>query len=274
MTRRKLGRLVKNAVLLIGAVVMLYPIALIVMSSFKTMADFLVNSTGLPTSLTLSNYVTAWRDANFGGYFMNTVLVTSASVLGIVLASSMAGYAISRKFRGSRLIFGYLLLGMMIPAQATIISLFGLVNELGLLNTYVALILVYIAYMVSIGILLFRGYFITLPPELREAGLLDGCSEMGVFWRIMLPSAKPVIATIIIFGFMFVWNDFFMPLVLMTDPDKYTVSVGLLALQGQYSNNWPALFAAMTIILLPVLVLFVFLQRYFVAGLTGGAVKG
>lgn len=244
------------------------------MSSLKTAADFMGNPVGLPLTITFDNYRLAWEQARLGQFFLNSIVVTVLSVVGITLLGAMAAYGLSKHFRGNQLLFIYFLLGMMIPAQATIITLFVFLKQISLLNTFTGLILVYIAQSLPLAILIFSGFFKTIPKELEEASMLDGCSEWKTFWLIILPVSKPVLATVIILTGLAVWNDFFLPLVLIMDQDKLTLPVGLLRLRGEFSTNWPQFFAAMNIIALPIIILFLFLQKQFIKGLTSGSVKG
>jgi raffinose/stachyose/melibiose transport system permease protein len=270
----KIENLFTYILLIITGLLVLYPILLIFMSSFKTGIDFMGNPVGLPSGITFENYTVAWEEGNFGRYFFNSIFVTMMSVLGITLFGAMAAYGLNRNFKGNQLLFIYFLLGMMIPAQATIIMLFIFLKQIALLNTYLGLILVYIAQSLPLAILIFSGFFKTIPKQLEEAALLDGCSELRTFWVIILPISRPVIATVIILTGLQVWNDFFLPLILILDQDMYTLPVGLLSLRGEFSTNWPAFFAAMNIIAIPIIVIFLFLQKHFIKGLTSGSVKG
>lgn len=270
----KIESLFTYILLIFIGLLVLYPIILILISSFKTGVDFMNNPVGLPSAITFENYKVAWKQANFGQFFSNSIFVTTMSVLSITLFGAMAAYGLNRRFSGHQLIFIYFLLGMMVPAQATIITLFIFLKQIALINTYTGLILVYIAHSLPLAILIFSGFFRTIPKELEEAALLDGCSEIRTFRVIILPISRPVIATVIILTGLQVWNDFFMPLVLIMDKDMFTLPVGLLRLRGEFSTNWPAFFAAMNIIAIPIIVMFLFLQKHFIKGLTSGSVKG
>lgn len=252
----------------------LYPVTLIFLTSLKTNADFMGNPTGWPAAFTFDNYVQAWQRANFHRYYGNSLLVTLMSVLGITLFGSMAAYALRRPFRGSGATFNYFLIGIMIPAQTTIITTFIFLKQTHLLSTYTGLILVYIAHQLPLAIFIFAGFFRTVPKELEEAAMLDGCSEIGTFVKIMLPISRPIIATVVILTGLAVWNDFFLPLILMLDSDKHTLPVGLLRLRGEFSTDWPVFFSAMGMLIAPVIIAYLFLQKQFIKGLTSGSVKG
>lgn len=260
--------------LILTSIFVLYPMVLILMSSLKTTPEFMGNPIGFPRSITFDNYWNAWEQANFGNFSVNSILITVASVIGTVVFGSMAAYGLCKKFRGSKVLFNYFLLGLMIPTQTTIITLFIFMKNLHLLSTYSGLVLVYVSHLLPLAIFIFIGFFQALPKEMEEAAEIDGCSDQGIFWRIILPVSRPVIATVIILTGLNVWNDFFLPLILMLDQGKLTLPVGLMRLRGEFSTNWPQFFAAMGMIMIPVVVLFMFMQKQFVKGLTSGSVKG
>jgi raffinose/stachyose/melibiose transport system permease protein len=260
--------------LILTSIIVLYPMGLIVISSLKTTPQFMGNPVGLPTSFSFENYIIAWEKANFGNFYKNSILVTSMSIAGITICGAMAAYGLRNYFRGQRLLFNFFLLGLMIPAQATIITTFIFLKQIHLLSTYTGLILVYMSHMLPLAIFIFSGFFKSIPKELEEAALLDGCSELATFWKIIIPISRPVIATVIILTGLSVWNDFFLPLILMLDQSKHTLPVGLLRLKGEFSINWPLFFSAMTMLMVPIIILFLFLQRQFIKGITSGAVKG
>lgn len=261
-------------ILLITSGLVLYPIFLIFISSLKTSTEFMGNPIGLPSDITFENYKMAWEKANFGQFAINSVIVTGVSVLGIVLLGAMAAYSFRRKFRGHQLFFNFFLLGLMIPTQATIITLFIFLKQIHLLNSLTGLIFYYMAHFLPLSIFIFAGFFRTIPKELEEAAMLDGCSQFMTFWKVILPISKPVISTVVILTGMAVWNDFLMPLILIMDKEKYTLGVGLLRLKGEFSVNWPNFFAAMSMLITPIIILFLFLQKHFINGLTSGSVKG
>lgn len=272
--RLRIERTGLYAVLFLLSAVVLYPIGLILASSLKTSKDFMGNPVGLPESLTFGNYISAWEKANFSQYYMNSILVTALSVLGITLFGAMAAYALKNAFRGRSALFNYFLLGLMIPAQTTIITTFIFLKQISLLSTYSGLILVYVSHSLPLAIFIFAGFFRGIPKELEEAALLDGCSEISTFWRIILPISRPVIATVIILTGITVWNDFFLPLILMLDQAKHTLPVGLIRLKGEFSIDWPLFFSAMAMLMVPVIIVFLLMQKHFIKGMTSGAVKG
>ncbi len=258
----------------VTSALILYPLALIFVSSMKSSSEFMTDPFAWPHSWSLDNYLIAWESANFSTYFGNSFLLTSVSVIFITLFGSMTAYALNWNFRGSRQLFSYFLLGIMIPLQAKIITLFVLLKQLSIINTHFGLILVFISFNLSLAIFIFFGFFKTIPRDLKEAAFLDGCSEVGTFWRIILPVSRPIIATVIILTGLHVWNSFFLPLILLQDKKLFPITLGLQRLKGEFSVNWPVFFSAMVMLMIPIIVVFIIMQKQFIKGLTSGAIKG
>ncbi len=273
MTPRGLLRqLPLQAILAITALIWVFPFVWMVSSSFKTNREFL--SAGLdliPQQLRTENYVRAWEVANFSQYFQNSVIVTITTVTIVVVISALTGYALARvEFPGKRPLIVVYAATLFIPKGYTIIPVYQLIRELGLLNTLPGLILAEAGAAPVLFALLFMAHFSGIPQELDEAAELDGASFGQTFVHVMLPLAKPMIATTIVLQFMWTWNSFFTPLVLtLNNPDLRTLTVGMYAFVGEYNTDWTGLTAAALISIVPVLVLFLALQRFFIAGLTG-----
>lgn len=250
-----------------------FPFLWMLSGSLKTSSEFLERGINLlPQHWVWSNYQEAWSAARFDVYFKNSVFVSLMASLIVIVITSLAGYALARSsFPGKFLIIGLIALTMFLPKGYTIIPIFNLVKDLGLLNTLWSVILVNAGTSVVFNTFLFVGYFTTLPKELEEAAALDGANRIAIYWRIALPLARPMIATVGLFEFLDNWNGFFIPLVFtLGQPDLRTLAVGIYA----YSDrNWPVLSAAATLSVLPTLVLFFLLQRLFVTGLAG-AMRG
>jgi raffinose/stachyose/melibiose transport system permease protein len=270
----RLEQVATYAILSFTSLLILYPMSLIFISSLKTSPEFMANPFGWPKSLTFSSYEAAWNNAHFSTYFANSAIITIASVVSIVLLGSMTAYGLTWNFKGSKPLFSYFLLGIMIPIQAKIITLFILLKQLGIINTHLGLILVFIAFNLSLAIFIFFGFFKTIPTDLRDAAQLDGCSEVAAFWRIILPISRPIIATVVILTGLYVWNSFFLPLILLQDKRLFPITLGLQRLKGEFSVDWPLFFAAMVMLMIPMIVLFILMQKQFIKGLTSGAVKG
>jgi len=267
--------LVHAALLIIGFFYM-YPFLWMLGSSLKTPGEFFTaGASFLPQTPQWRNYADAWQAANFGTYFLNTVIVAVSSTVLVVLFTAMAGYVIARhRFPGRAVIVGAIAALYFLPDGYAIVPLFDLVNALGLLNSYAALILVLTSGALIYFTILFAGYFTTLPKELEESAVIDGANLLQTFWAVALPQARPMAATVGLFYFMNAWNAFFIPLVLTVgNPKMRTLAVGMQAFVGENSTQWTWVCAGAVISVVPVMLLFFFLQRYFVDAIAG-AVKG
>ncbi|QCJ00294.1 carbohydrate ABC transporter permease [Agrobacterium larrymoorei] len=258
------------------ALVWVAPFIFIVFTSLKSPAD--VTSTGAfmpPVDVAWDNYSSAWNRGSFARSFVNSVIITIVKVpLGLAI-SAMAAYALAKM----RLKFGKALLllvvfGTMIPFQVMLAPLFTLVNSFGLIDTYPGVILPYIAFGVPYQVFILHGFFKGIPKELSEAALIDGASHFTIFRRIFLPVCLPVLAALFILDFVSTWNEFAMALVLLQDQKMWTLPLGLMSFQGQFSSNYGELNAAIVMTVLPATLVYLIFQRYFVSGLTSGAVKG
>jgi ABC-type glycerol-3-phosphate transport system permease component len=248
-----------------------YPLLWVVSSSLKTNAEIFSGSGLIPAVPQWQNYVRAWQNAHIGEYFFNTVIITVTSVAIALISSAMIGYAIGRySFPGKKLIIGLFVVTVFIPQGYTIIPVFQVVNSLGLTNTLWGVTLAEAGSELVLSILLFAGFFSQLPRELEEAAIMDGANFFRVFWQIMLPLSKPIIATTIIMRFITTWSSFLVPLVLtLSRPSLRTLAVGMYAFQGEFFVDWSGMAAAASISLLPVIIVFMVLQRYFVEGISG-----
>ncbi|WP_237109487.1 carbohydrate ABC transporter permease [Nonomuraea sp. MG754425] len=274
-TLRRLPWWLAAAALAVGCLIWIYPFLWMVSASLKTSAEVFTKGLDLlPEAPVWENYERAWVEAQFGKYLLNTVIVTVCTVVVVVARCAMAGYAIARHdFRGRKVVVGVLVATLFVPAGYTIIPLVDLSQQLGLLNSLTGVILATSGAANVAAILLYMGFFRGLPKELAESALIDGAGFATVFFRIMLPLAKPVTATVTVLTFLSTWNAFFLPLVFtFSRPDLRTVSVGMLAFVGENGTDWSGMAAAATISLLPVVALFIALQRHFVEGIAG-AVK-
>ncbi len=229
----------------------------------------------LPSQFRFENFIRAWKQANFSVYFWNTVIVTFWGVLVTLFLTATSGYVLGRyKFPGKN-IFAVLVVAMMfMPKGYTIIPIFELIRRMGLLDSLAGIVMAQVGGINTMGVLLFMGAFSQLPKELEEVAKLDGANFPRIFWQIMLPMVKPIIATVSIFQFMSSWNDFFTPLVFtLGKPELRTLGVGMYSFIGEYSTDWVGMAAAASISLIPIIVMYVCLQRYFIEGVAG-AVKG
>jgi N-acetylglucosamine transport system permease protein len=272
-----IGKGIIQAILVGYAIVVIYPMVWLISASLKTSLELFTNP-WLPTMKPQwSNFLDAWTKANIGRYFINSVFVTAVTMFLILLIGSMAAYALSRfVFKGREILQTAFISGMMFPVFLGIVPLFLLLAKLNMLDNYFGLITVYVAYSLSFTIFVLTGFFKSLPHELAEAGLIDGCSQFTVFWRIMLPLAKPGLIAAGIFNFFGIWNEYPLALVIINTSDLRTLPLGIanLVMQQQYETNWGALFASLVIVMVPSLLVYLFFQRQITEGLTAGALKG
>lgn len=264
------------AILLAGfAFLWVFPFTWMVSASLKTSGEVFQGGLGLvPEVLQWENYSRAWTDGQFGSYLRNTVIVTVATTTIVVVRCALAGYVVGRyRFPGSRVVIGIFVATLFVPTGYTIIPIVKVSLELGLLNSLTGMILALSGASNVAAILIYAGYFRGMPAELEEAAIVDGAGFFRVFFTIMLPLSTPVTATVAILTFLATWNAFFLPLVFsFSNPELRTVSVGMQAFVGENSTDWPGMAAAGVISILPVVILFVFMQKYFVEGIAG-AVK-
>lgn len=254
--------------------IVLYPMLLMIVSSFKSSREILRSPFTLPESWSLVNYIEAWGRGNFSVYFGNSVLVAALALVLVLTLGSLAAYPLGRyQFRGRNWLMLYFLAGLMLPIRLGILPLFFLMKTLGLLNTPWSLVAVYAASGLPFTIFVLANFFETLPRELEEAARLDGASEFRIYWQVMLPLIRPALATVAIFNFIPWWNDFFFPLIFIRAERYKTLPLGLFSFFGEHQNDWALLFAGLTITALPLLVLYLFASRQIIKGLTSGALK-
>ncbi|HVG47504.1 MAG TPA: carbohydrate ABC transporter permease [Rubellimicrobium sp.] len=264
----------RHAVLIGFAVLSFYPILVMWFTALRPKSESMRDPFGLPSTLYLDNLTTAWTRGRFGDYFLNSIIITVPSVVGVVVLSALAGYGIARfRFRGRMAILYLILLGLTVPFQSVMIPLYYQLLAMGLLGTYLAVILPLIAFGLPFGVFLMQSFFEDLPQELHEAGRADGCSELRIFWSIMLPLARPAISTLIVFQFMRSWNEFLMPLLYLQREELRPIPLGLMFFQGAYVRDIGLIAAGVTLATIPVIVVYLIFQRQFVRGLTAGAVK-
>ncbi|HID10366.1 MAG TPA: carbohydrate ABC transporter permease [Candidatus Latescibacteria bacterium] len=274
----RFGKGVLYGVLVLWTLVCLYPLIWMLSTSFKTMSEVARNTMALiPEAFRWENYVEAWTKGNFGVYFKNSLIVTVTTLLLVLWTASMTAFAVARTdFPGKQLILFALVATLFIPAEATLVPVFHIAKNLGLLNSLAGLIVVSTAGAQVVSIYLIQAYFRTIPRDLDDAARIDGCNLFQMYWHVVLPLAKPVLATVAILTFMGTWNAYLLPLAFtMSRPELRTLPVGLVAFQSgfAFSVNWPLLCAGAAISLMPIVVLYVFLQRYFVSGIAAGALK-
>ncbi|MEU5032793.1 MULTISPECIES: carbohydrate ABC transporter permease [Streptomyces] len=265
-----------HGVLILWAIMVVLPLFWAVMSSFKTDSDIFNTPWSLPSSLSFDAWGRAWSQAHMSEYFLNTILVVGGSLTGTLVLGSMAAYVLARfEFPGNRFIYFLFVGGMSFPIMLALVPLFYVMDNMGLLNTIHGLILVYIAYSLPFTVFFLTSFFRTLPTSVAEASIIDGASHTRTFFQVMLPMAKPGLISVGIFNFLGQWNQYMLPTVLNTDPEKRVLAQGLVELASSqgYKGDYSGLFAGLVIAMLPVLAAYIIFQRQVVSGLTAGALK-
>jgi len=261
--------------LLTVAVTCIFPLLWMISSSFKTQATIFRDTSLIPAAFHWENYKYAWMEGGFGRHFLNSVIYTTSVVFGIIIVSSLAAYAFSRlQFPGRNLIFYVFMAAMMIPIQGSFVPLYVLMNTLHLRNTAIGYILCMINVGLSTSIFLLKTFFDKMPKELEDAARIDGCSKLGIWWHVALPLAKPVLAVVVIYNALIVWNEFMLALLIFDSRPLMPLQVALISFQGEYVTNYPLLMAGLTITALPIIIVYLLMQKYIIKGVTQGAVVG
>jgi raffinose/stachyose/melibiose transport system permease protein len=263
-----------QALLVLNACVMLYPLIVMAMSAFKTSAEIFTSPFALPESFALDNAARVWRETSFPLYLGNSAIVTAGAVALILAFGTMAAYAIARyPFRGSAAVFLFFLAGLMVPLKLAVIPLFLQLDAIGLIDTRLGLIMVYVAMGLPSAVFIMTGFLRALPGELEQSARIDGASEARIMLSIMLPLARPAMVIAGIQNAVPIWNDFFFPLVFITTDWLKTLPQGLAVFMGEFNTDWGVLFAGLTLAALPITLAYVVLSRQFIAGMTQGALK-
>jgi raffinose/stachyose/melibiose transport system permease protein len=265
----------RQAVLFIVAALVLIPLVATALGGFKTLGDLRVDPFGLPASWQWQNYWDLLAGGRYWRLMGNSLVIAVLTVVLTVTISAMAAFVfVHVRFFGSTFLFNYLLLGLMFPAATAILPLFIKIRDLGLLDTYWGVVLPQVAFGLAASILLFRNYFRQLPGDLFDAALIDGCGYFAFFRHIVLPLARPILATVAVITFVHSWNGYLLPLVVLNRETLYPWPLGIMAFQGEYSTDWHLVLAFITLTIVPVIVMFFAAQRHIVAGLTTGSLKG
>lgn len=269
----RIGKTIATAFLLVYTSIAVLLIFNTVMNSVKTQSDLVKNTVGFPKSFTLSNYLTVILEDKFWLYFLNSIVLSVCGVGLLLFISSLTAYGLSRfKFKSRELLQNYFLVGLMFPIQLGVLPLFIILKNLGLMNNLFGLILLYASNM-SFAVFVCSKFFRTLPVALSESAKIDGASEFVTYARIIMPVSLPVLSTVGLINFITIWNDFYMPLVFLTKANVRTLTLAVYRYMSNFLANWHLVFAAVTIALVPVIIVFFLFSNQIVAGLTGGAVK-
>jgi len=265
------AKIVSYLILLIFVILYLGPMLMLVNTSFKTLGEFFKDPIGLAPSLSFNNFTEAWQKANFPQYLVNSFIYTAVATTIFVLTSLFVAFPIARGyFKGSKVILTLYVIALFLPPA--LIPQFQLILNLGLYNSRAGYILLFLIN--PIGMIILVNYIKSIPRELDESAAMDGCGYFRFVLQIILPLIRPAVATVTVLHAIGIWNELILPTIYLTNQKLYPVTRGLIVFEGVYGSNWPALAAAVLMLMLPMLILFMFLQRYIISGLTEGSVKG
>ncbi|HZU86642.1 MAG TPA: carbohydrate ABC transporter permease [Anaerolineaceae bacterium] len=272
--RYSLGSL-KYILLTAFALFWLLPVIASFVTSLRTMDDITLNGFwSIPKSMSLDNFVRAWTEARVSRYLFNSFIITIPSLFGMLFLSSLAAFALARyKFRGNLLLYFMFVAGTMLPFQILMLPVFRLTNSLGLYDSYGSLILIHTAFQLGFCTFVMRNFMRTVPNDILDAARVDGCSEFRIYWQVMLPLSLPSLAALATLEFTWVFNDYLWAIILLRADALRPVTAGLATLRGQFNTDWPVITAGALLATVPTLLVFVFLQRYFIQGLTLGSTK-
>lgn len=270
-----IGSLARAAALSLAAAFVIVPLLATALGGFKTVGELRISPFGLPSQWHLEFYTDILRNPVFWSYLKSSLFVSLSAVVITLLCASMAAYVFAHiRFFGSKMLLSYLLLGMMFPFATAILPLFIMIRDVGLLDSYLGVILPQAAFSMAFAIVLLKSFFEQLPHELFEAAYVDGCGYIGFFFRFTLPLSTPILATVGTFVFVQSWNNYLLPLVVINNRDLFTWPLGMMQFRGEYIVEWNKILAFVSLTIFPAIVFFVAAQKYIVAGLTRGSVKG
>jgi raffinose/stachyose/melibiose transport system permease protein len=272
---RQLQRLFIYMFLGLGTLCYIYPLFWLAINSLKKTTEIFATPWALPSEWLWKNYYNAWVTGGTGRYLFNSVYVTGVTMVLILIIGSMAAFALIKlKWKASKVTLVYILLGMMVPIHATLIPLFILFSKLHLINSHLGLILIYTSSGLPLAILILSGFISSIPRELIEAAVIDGCSLYGVYWRVLIPVMAPALMTVAIFSFVSNWNELLVALVFVSDSKLMTLPVGLTNFQGQYTTDFAPMFAAIIMATIPTIIICSFFSKRIMSGMTAGSLKG
>jgi raffinose/stachyose/melibiose transport system permease protein len=274
-TKRATINLLIHLFLLAVAITCLFPLLWMVSSSLKTQETIFRDTSLIPRAFHFENYYLAWMEGGFGRFFLNSIFYTVSVVIGIVIVASLAAYAFSRlRFPGKNFLFFMFMAAMMIPIPGSFVPLYILLNKLHLRNTALGYILAMVNVGLSTSIFLLKTFFDKMPTELEDAARIDGCSKLGIWWNVALPLAKPVLAVVVVLNALNVWNEYILALIIFDSRALMPLQVALMTFQGEFITRYPLLMAGLTIAALPIIIVYLLMQKYIVKGVTAGAVVG
>jgi raffinose/stachyose/melibiose transport system permease protein len=273
--KKKLPRFFQYLVLSIITLIILVPIVIMVFGALKTRGEMFAHPYTLPIPPHWENFAQILNTPSFWSMLRNSLVVALGTTIGVLIVSSLAAFVFARmQFRGKDFAFNFLTLGLMFPITVAIMPVYLVIRQMHLIDTFVAVILVQIAFLISGNILILRGFFTSIPMELQDAAYMDGCNASGFFWRILLPLARPALAAIAALTLIVSWNDLLTPLIILNKDALWTLPLGTMQFQGQYSSDLALTAAFVTLSALPVIIFYMFAERQIVSGMTAGALKG
>jgi len=273
LVKQKTAKCIKYIFLIGFALTSLYPFIWVLITSLKDNNDIYGNGFGLPKVYKWNNYIEAWKNAQVGISFFNSLTICLLALAALILITCMGSYAMMR-VRKSKIITAYFSLGIMIPIHILLIPIVILFGKLHLTDNHLSLVIAYIAINISISLFILNGFFAAIPTEIDEAAIIDGCGRCGIFFKIMLPLVKPGIATVATLAFLNCWNDLVVGLVLISTPVKRTLSMSISVMKGAYVTQYGILCAGFVISIVPVVIMYLLFQKQIISGMTAGAVKG
>ena len=270
----KIGwKTVVSIILIIYSLITVFLVGETIASSFKTKIELVDNLIGIPREPTLTNYINVFIKEGFGKYIINSISLVAISLVLLMIVSSMLAYGMAQyKFKGKKFLQAYFLIGLMMPVQLSILPLYLMLSRLKMTNSFLGLALVYAANL-SFSFLVFNQFFLQLPQAMIESAHMDGASDMCIFWKIVVPVSKPVFSTVGLLQFVMIWNDFFLPMVFLPKKSAHTLTLAIYSYTGNFLKNWDKIFAAATIALVPILIIYFLFSEQIVAGLTAGSTK-
>lgn len=262
-----------SIILIIYSLITVFLVGETIASSFKTKIELVDNLIGLPKEPTFINYFTVFVKEGFGRYIMNSISLVTISLILLIIVSSMLAYGMAQyTFKGKKFLQAYFLIGLMMPVQLSILPLYLMLSRLKMTNSFLGLALLYAANL-SFSFLVFNQFFLQLPQAMIESAHIDGASDMCIFWKIVVPVSKPVFSTVGLLQFVMIWNDFFLPMVFLPKKSAHTLTLAIYSYTGNFLKNWDKIFAAATIALVPILIIYFLFSEQIVAGLTAGSTK-
>ncbi|MFP4017041.1 MAG: carbohydrate ABC transporter permease [Halanaerobiales bacterium] len=275
MMKRRIISIIQLIILISGAILFLFPLYIALLNAFKTDGEMARSILAFPGSINFDNFFTAFKRLNFLKTTLNTFIITSISVIGILFCSSLAGYKLSRTpGKVSNFFYGLFVASMLIPFHSIMIALTKTAMIFGVKGSILGTVTIYIGLGVNMAVFLYAGFVRTIPMELEEAAIIDGCGPFQTFFYIIFPLLKPISATIAILNALWIWNDFLLPLLMITDADNYTLILAANSFFGKYTADWTNVLAGLLMTSFPLIIFYMFFQKHIVKGITAGAVKG